>query len=88
MLNSHSGISLIVRAVFVQDRSLSGPPQVHNRPTDLSLPSSRFDFWLRLDLGFLEGGDLCLKLIVESFQCFMLIGNVSMVKSCLLPIAI
>ena len=38
--------------------------------------------------GCFRGGDLRLKLIVESFQCLLLAVGIFAVESCLLPIVI
>jgi len=76
-------------------RSRSGMPQVHDRPFDSSLPISKFIFWLHVNPGSLEGGNLRLKLIVklfqciiELFQCILLMGGIFAIESCLFPIAI
>ena len=72
----------------MRGKSRSGPPHVHVGPVDPSLPNSKFVLQLRLHLGSLEGGDLCMELVVELFQCLLLAVDVLAVESCLLSIVI
>ena len=91
MLNSHlvtRQVIFVVEAVFARERRWSGPPQIRDGPNALRLYNSKFVQRLCLLLGPLEGGDLCLGLVVELIQHFMFMKDVLAIESCLLLIAI
>ena len=53
------------------ERYWSGSPQICNGPFTLRVPKSIFVHWLRLLLGPLESGSLCLELAVELLYCLL-----------------